>query len=86
MLKGNTSVLLIPARTETKYWQDYILKDGFPLKEGIYIKFLRKGYGFLTPETKAPMGVYKNPLAIVIFGGIMKGAPQLQLTYKNGEK
>lgn len=86
MLKGNTSVLLIPARTETKYWQDYILKDGFPLKEGIYIKFLRKGYGFLNPETKAPMGVYKNPLAIVILGGIMKGAPQLQLTYKNGEK
>ncbi len=67
--KGKTTVLLIPARTETAYWHDYILFDGEDNRAGVYIKFLRKGYGFLNPETNKPMGVYKNPLAIVVFDG-----------------
>ena len=84
-LKGKTSVLLIPARTETKYWQKYILQSGYPWEFGVYIKFLRKGYRFLNPETKAPMGVYKNPLAIVVFEGLSTGTQQLKLTEKRGE-
>lgn len=67
--KGKTTVLLIPARTETKYWQDYILEDGFIAKSNVRVKFLRKGLQFLHPDTKQSMGVYKNALAIVIFCG-----------------
>lgn len=69
MQNGKTTVLLIPARPETKYWQDYFLQEGYAVKENVYIKFLRKGYCFLHPETKQKMGVYKNPLAIVIMDG-----------------
>ncbi len=70
--KGNTTVLLIPSRTETKYWHDYILEDGEEKRLGVHVKFLRKGYGFLHPETDEPMGIYKNPLAIVVFDGRCK--------------
>lgn len=66
---GKISVLLIPARTETKYWQEYILKNGFAIRENVYVRFLRKGLCFLNPETNEKMGVFKNALAIVIFDG-----------------
>lgn len=61
---GKTTVMLIPVRTETKYWHDYIL-----FNENVKIKWLRKGYQFLDPETKKPMGVFKNALALVYFYG-----------------
>lgn len=64
--RGRTTVLLIPARTETAYFQDYILNQWH---SGVFCKFLRKGYGFLNPETYEPMGVYKNALAIVVMRG-----------------
>lgn len=67
---GNVSVLLIPARTETKYWQEYILKDGFVTRKNVHVKFLRKGLCFLNPDTNEQMGVFKNALAIVIFDGM----------------
>lgn len=67
--KGKICILLIPARTETKYWQEYILQDGYTTRKGIYVKFLRKGYCFINPDTNERMGIYKNPLAIVIFDG-----------------
>lgn len=67
--KGKTNVLLIPARTETKYFQTFFLNQGFATKENIHIKFLRKGYSFLNPETKEKMGVFKNALCIVIMNG-----------------
>lgn len=66
---GKTTVMLIPARTETKYWQEYILKDGEATRDGVKVCFLRKGYCFINPETNEKMGVFKNALAIVVFDG-----------------
>lgn len=62
MLKGNTTVMLIPVRTETKYFHDYILWD-----DKVKIYWLRKGYGFINPDTGKTCGVFKNALALVIF-------------------
>lgn len=62
--KGNFTAMLIPARTETKYWHDYILD-----KKKVKIKWLRKGYRFIDPDTGEYMGIYKNALAIVYFKG-----------------
>ena len=56
--------MLIPVRTKTKYWHDYILD-----KKNVKIKWLRKGYRFIDPDTGEYMGVYKNALAIVYFKG-----------------
>ena len=64
-LKGNTTIMLIPARTETKYWHDYIL-----FNDNVEITWLRKGYRFLKPDTLEPMGIFKNALAIVLFRGV----------------
>ena len=60
--KGNETVMLIPVRTETKYWHDYIL-----FNNDVHIEWLRKKYGFLHPRTKQPMGIFKNALALVFF-------------------
>ena len=62
MLKGNTTVMLIPVRTETKYFHDYILWDS-----RVKIYWLRKGYRFINPDTNESCGVFKNALALVIF-------------------
>lgn len=56
--------MLIPARTETKYWHDYILHN-----PKVEIEFLRKGYRFLDKDNKE-MGVFKNALALVYFWGV----------------
>lgn len=69
--KGNHTVMLIPARTETKYWHDYILDHfGGTNRNHVKVKFLRKGYRFINPDTCEKMGVYKNALALVYFEGI----------------
>lgn len=57
--------MLIPARTETKYYHDYILK-----RQNIEIDFLRKGLRFVHPQTGKEMGIYKNALALVYFKGL----------------
>lgn len=77
--KGNTTYALIPVRTETKFWHDYILNN--PHCE---IRYLRKGLCFIDPETMKPVqqrvkqkddsykevdGVFKNALAVVVFRG-----------------
>lgn len=62
--QGNTTVMLLPVRTETKYWHEYILHN-----RDVDIIWLRKGYRFLHPETEQPLGVFKNALALVIFNG-----------------
>lgn len=62
MLCGNTTVMLLPVRTETKYWHDYILWD-----ERVKIYWLRKGYQFINPNNNEPCGVFKNALSLVIF-------------------
>lgn len=64
---GNTTIMLIPARTETAYFHDYILHN-----ENVEIIWLRKGYRFLNPQTKEPMGIFKNALCLVLFKGIEK--------------
>ena len=64
-LKGNTSILLIPVRTETAYWHDYILHN-----PEVEIYWLRKGYKFINPKTLEEMGVFKNALALVLFKGV----------------
>lgn len=53
--------MLLPVRTETKYWHDYILYN-----PNVEIQWLRKGYKFLNNENEE-MGVFKNALALVYF-------------------
>lgn len=65
---GKTTIMLIPARTETAYFHDYILYN-----PNVEVVWLRKGHRFLDPETKQEMGVFKNALAFVIFRGIKSG-------------
>ena len=55
------AILLLPARTETKYWHEYILSN--PCCQ---IQFLKKGYKFLNKDGEE-MGIFKNPLALVYF-------------------
>ena len=57
--------MLIPARTETAYYHDYILN-----KDNVKVVFLRKGFKFINPETMKEMGVFKNALAFIVFRGI----------------
>lgn len=59
--KGNTTCMLIPVRTETKYWHDFILNN-----PAIHLEWLRKGYKFLDKNNNE-MGVFKNALALVYF-------------------
>lgn len=61
---GNSTMMLLPVRTETKYWHDYILYNPHA-----HINWLRKGYEFINPETDKPCGVFKNALALVLFEG-----------------
>lgn len=63
--KGNFTIMLIPVRTETAYWHDYIL-----FNKNVDIHWLRKGFKFLNAETKEEMGIFKNALAYVVFKGI----------------
>lgn len=70
--KGNTTVMLIPVRSETKYFHDYILYN-----RDVEIQWLRKGFKFLNAETKEEMGIFKNALCYVIFKGIRQDKPEL---------
>lgn len=58
---GVIIAMLIPVRTETKYWHDYILNN-----PRVHIEWLRKGYKFLNKDNEE-MGVFKNALALVYF-------------------
>lgn len=59
--KGHGTVMLLPVRTETKYWHDYILHN-----PNVKIEWLRKGYGFINPDTGKSCGIFKNALALVL--------------------
>lgn len=65
--KGNETVMLIPVRTETKYWHKYIL-----FNPNVSIQWLRKGYCFINPEKMEIMPIFKNALALVYFNGVEK--------------
>ena len=54
-------VMLLPVRTETKYWHDYIL-----FNKRVTIQWLRKGYKFLNKNDEE-MGIFKNALCLVYF-------------------
>ncbi len=60
---GINICMLLPVRTETKYWHDYILHN-----PNVEIVWLRKGYKFLDKNNQE-MGVFKNALALVFFKG-----------------
>lgn len=62
---GHKTAMLIPVRTETAYWHEYILNNPF-MDISKNIVFLRKGYGFIN-EKNEQMGVFKNALAFVYF-------------------
>lgn len=62
--KGNFTVMLLPVRTETKYWHDYIL-----FNPDVTIHWLRKGYKFIDADSGEYLGVFKNALALVFFKG-----------------
>jgi len=59
---GNTTCMLLPVRTETKYWHDYIL-----FNSKVKIKWLRKGYCFIDAASGKELNVFKNALALVLF-------------------
>lgn len=59
--KGINIAMLIPVRTETKYWHEYILSN-----PNVVIVWLRKGYRFLDKDNQE-MGIFKNALALVFF-------------------
>lgn len=61
--RGINIAMLLPVRTETKYWHDYILYN-----PNVEIVWLRKGFKFLDKDNKE-MGVFKNALALVYFKG-----------------
>jgi len=73
-LEGKTTVMLIPARTETKYFHEYIL---YPETKNVEVVWLRKGYRFLNAETKEEMGIFKNALCFVIFKGVKQKCQQI---------
>lgn len=82
--KGHTTVMLIPARVETKYWSDYILdKQGGTNRVDVVVRFLRKGLCFWNPDTFEKMPVFKNALAIVTFIG---NSPRVRVEHLNQTK
>lgn len=60
--KSRQTAMLLPVRTETKYWHDYIL-----FNPKVEIKWLRKGYSFIDAATSEKCGIFKNALALVYF-------------------
>lgn len=54
-LKGKTVVMLIPSRTDTKYWHDYVMK-------AIEIRFIKGRLRFGGSKNSAPF-----PSCIVVF-------------------
>lgn len=59
-LKGKTVIFLIPSRTDTRWWHDYIMKAN-------EIRFIRGRLKFNDQENSAPF-----PSAIIIFERIEK--------------
>jgi hypothetical protein len=55
--KGKTVVMLIPSRTDTRYWHDYIMKAN-------EIRFLRGRLKFGNSKHSAPF-----PSAVIVFKG-----------------
>lgn len=69
---GATVVCLVPARTDTKWWHDYVIGKGAEVRflKG-RVKFLKPGAGPNDKRQPAPF-----PSAIVIFRPVANGAVQ----------
>lgn len=67
--KGKTTFMLIPVRTERKFWHQYILFNGRFPKPYVDIEFLPSGTRFIHPETGEEMGLHKGALALITFRG-----------------
>jgi len=65
--KGTTVVMLIPARTDTRYWHDYVMKAD-------EIRLIKGRLKFGGGRNSAPF-----PSAVVIFGTSESGAPGVPL-------
>lgn len=64
-VRGVTTVMLIPARTDTRSWHTYIWNDEtHQPREGVEIRFLRGRLKFVGAKHGAPF-----PSAIVVFRG-----------------
>lgn len=75
--KGGTVVMLIPARTDTSYFHDFI----YNIAE---IRFLRGRIKFINPETKTPGDSAPFPSMVVVFENkpgydIMNGEKQYKM-------
>ena len=55
-MKGNLTVVLIPAKTDTKAWHKYVMKAD-------YVQFIEGRLNFVGGNSSAPF-----PSCIVIFG------------------
>lgn len=69
--KGKIVVFLIPARTDTKYWHEFIMKS----KE---IWFIKGRLKFSGSENSAPF-----PSAIIIFKNHKRKTPKIKSYYNN---
>ena len=65
MRKGNYSVMLLPARTDTRYFHSYIWDASVQRpREGVKVRFLKGRLKFSNAKNSAPF-----PSMIVVFGG-----------------
>ncbi|MDF9748654.1 DNA N-6-adenine-methyltransferase [Arthrobacter sp. ES3-54] len=82
---GATVVCLIPSRTDTKYWHDYVMKAS-------EVRFIRSRLHFDNPshqERKASGAATAHnapfPSAVIVFKGASSGFPLMTAIARNGE-
>lgn len=69
-LKGVTTVCLLPARTDTKWWHEWVWdKSTHHTRTGVEVRFLKGRVRFLLGGKPAPAGS-TFPSVIVVFRGI----------------
>jgi len=66
--QGCTVVCLVFARTETTWWQDYVMRAA-------QVRFIRGRLSFLDPDTGRPTGPATAPSAVVVFAPWSEGPP-----------
>lgn len=71
--RGATVVMLIPARTETAYWHDYVM-------HAAEIRFVRGRLRFSGYKVNAPF-----PSAVVVFRPGWFGVPRISAIDRNGD-
>jgi site-specific DNA-methyltransferase (adenine-specific) len=69
---GSTIVMLIPSRTDTRYWHDYVMKAS-------EIRFVRGRLRFGGAKNSAPF-----PSAVIVFHPWCRGPPVVSAMWANG--